>query len=151
MVFFEKQLLQEKDELIARLQEALLNVQESDPEGKKIRSHSFTAGEISKNQSAAGNLQILLTEPDSTPEQAQDSKKTKDGCTKISGEEYEPTSRKRKKEKECSDREKISHLATSIPGPKSPSYSIKRQERSPTKSKSPAVDPAKHKDDKRYL
>ncbi|VDO28368.1 unnamed protein product [Onchocerca flexuosa] len=132
--------LEEKDVLICHLQKALENLQESEMESKKNRSNSFTAGDGSKNQPIASNLQILLTE---TQRQAKSDAKSKDWQEQAKG--------KKKKEKENGGKDKINHYVTGIPRPKSPSHSARLYERSLTKSKSPMADLIKQKDDKRNL
>uniref|UniRef100_A0A915PUY6 Protein FAM184A/B N-terminal domain-containing protein n=1 Tax=Setaria digitata TaxID=48799 RepID=A0A915PUY6_9BILA len=132
--------LEEKDALISELQKALEILQEFDTDGKKNRSHSFTAGDGSKNQTVTSNLQDLLTK---TQQEAKSSPKGTDA--------QEPVKGKRKTEKENSGKDKTNHCVTSIPRPKSPGHSIRLYERSLTKSKSPTVDLVRHKDDKRSL
>ncbi|KAM3727110.1 hypothetical protein ACO02O_03794 [Dirofilaria immitis] len=132
--------LREKDALIYQLQKALEILQESEIEGKKNRSNSFTAGEGTKNQTIKSNLQILLTE---TQQQAKNNAKSRDGQELAKG--------RKKKEKENNGKEKMNHCATGIPRPKSPSHSIRLYDRSLAKSKSPTIDLIKQKDDKRSL
>ncbi|VDK79170.1 unnamed protein product [Onchocerca ochengi] len=132
--------LEEKDVLICQLQKALEILQESETEGKKNRSNSFTAGEGSKNQTITSNLQILLTE---TQRQAKSNAKSKDCQESAKG--------KKKNEKENNGKDKINHYVTGIPRPKSPGHSARLYERSLIKSKLPMVDLIKQKDDKRNL
>ncbi|VDM96997.1 unnamed protein product [Thelazia callipaeda] len=127
--------LKEKDAFIEQLRKTLELVQESQLDSKQNRSHSFTAGENSKIQTSTSNLQILLTE---VHDQCKEDTKVKESSELMKG----------KRKKEEGEKDKSNYGVTGIPRPKSPAYSARIHERSPTKSKSPTVDSGKQKDDK---